>query len=657
MGQVGRQFSTFTTVTDRMEAQFLDHYNRELGYLRELGSEFAREYPAVAGRLGLDEFSCADPYVERLLEGFAFLAARVHRRLDSEFPQLTRGLLESIYPHYTRPIPSAAIVKVEPDEDEGSLAGGYRLPRGSRLQGPSSNQFPTPCRFETTQDLDLWPIRVVDVELLDRDATHSRPLPDMVTAAGVRSCLRITLQTTAGLPMSALSLKKLPIHLRGGEVAHQLLELLVAHTRVICAGQGDQGRWQKIDSSSLVAGGFETDESLLPGEPRSFSGYRLLQEYFLLPEKFLFVNLSGLQPSVASAAGKQLEIVIGFDTVDRELSGRLHREHLALHCVPVVNLFKQRADRVQISDTNPEHHLLVDRSRPMDFEIWSIEQLFGHGKTPQQEIEFLPLYAPPANMAARQKHAAYYTLDRRPRQPSTNQREYGHRSPYLGTEVFVTLTDSQQHPFRHQIRQLSSIVYCTNRDLSLLKPESGWRDALTMDGPGPVSAVECLSGPTPPRVPLTSDDGETCWRLVNHLTSNFLSLCCPHQVSDDDSDQQDTASRAAATLLRQMLYLYCPPEAPWTQRQVDGILSVQNQLVTRQLPFDGPIVHGRGVHVAVEMDESAFEGGGAFLLGSVLDRFIARFVTLNSFTQTSIHTPSRGPVHRWPVRVGSGPLV
>ncbi|MCG8650263.1 MAG: type VI secretion system baseplate subunit TssF, partial [Pirellulales bacterium] len=364
-----------------MESQFLDHYNRELGYLRELGNEFAREYPAVAGRLGMDEFSCADPYVERLLEGFAFLAARVYQRLDAEFPRFTGGLLESIYPHYTRPIPSAAVVAIQPDPDEGSLAAGYHLPRGSRLQGPSTSQFPTPCRFETTQDLDLWPLRIDRVELLSRDSTQQRPLPALMSVPGVRSCLRITLNTTAGLPMSALSIDRLSVHLRGGEIAHQLHELLFAHTHSICVGDSDQDHWQSLPAGSLIAGGFEAEESLLPEEPRSFSGYRLLQEYFLLPEKFLFANLSGLRPAVANAAGKQLEIVIGFDAVDRDLPGRLNREHLALHCVPVVNLFRQRADRVPISDTRHEHHLLVDRSRPMDFEIWSVEQLLGHGKT------------------------------------------------------------------------------------------------------------------------------------------------------------------------------------------------------------------------------------------------------------------------------------
>lgn len=640
-----------------MEAQFLDHYNRELGYLRELGSEFAREYPAVAGRLGMDQFECADPFVERLLEGFAFLAARVHRRLDSEFPQLTRGLLQSLYPHYTRPIPAAAIVQFHPDPDEGSLVDGYRMERGSRLQGPTSNACPTPCRFETTADLDLWPVRIVDVELVERGTATQRPLPASLDSASIRSGLRITLETTGGIEMAAVRMDRLPIHLRGGEIAHELLELLVAHTTTIAVGQTGTQHWQPLAASAISAGGFAPEEAMLPHEPRSFSGYRLLQEYFLLPDKFLFVEIQGLSAAIAATQGTQLEIVIGFDTVKRELNGRLAKEHLALHCVPAINLFKKRGDRIQVSQAKFEHQLLVDRSRPMDFEIWSVEELHGHGKTATQEVEFLPLYAPPTNMAARQQHAAYYTLDRRPRQPSTNQREYGHRSPYLGTEVFVTLTDAAQTPSQLPIRQLSSTVYCSNRDLAMIKPSAGWRDAFTLDGPGPVASVTCLNGPTIPRLPMTTEDGETCWRLVNHLTSNFISLCDRTRQQASSHEEAEPPGRTAAALLRQMLYLYCPADLPATRRQVDGILSVSNQAVTRQLPFAGPIVHGRGVHLEVELDEAAFEGGGAFLMGAVLDQFMARFVSLNSFTQTSVRTPARGHVHRWPVRTGTVAMI
>lgn len=632
-----------------MEAQFLDHYNRELGYLRGLGGEFAKEYPAVAGRLGLDEFSCADPYVERLLEGFAFLAARVHRRLDAEFPRLTGGLLESIYPHYTRPIPAAAIVALKPDPDEGALAAGYRLPKGTKLRGPSNQRSPTPVRFETTSELDLWPLELTNVELLDRESSGGQVLPSAMHQANVKSCLRITLATTAGLSISALQMDRLSIHVRGGEVAHRLFELLSTRTEAVTAGHGEDSEYRNLGKASIIPGGFDATDSLLPAEPRSFSGYRLLQEYFLLPEKFLFFDITGLKSATTLVDGKELHILIGLSESDQDLVGRLRSDHLALHCVPAVNLFKKRADRIQISDTNHEHQLLVDRSRPMDFEIWSVDQLHGHGKTPQQEIEFLPLYAPPTQTANRRDHAAYYTLERKPRLASIQQRELGHRSPYLGTEVFVTLTDSNERPSRHQIRQLSSTVHCTNRDLALLKPHGGWNTAFTMEGPGPVIEVACLTGPTPPRSPLTMADGEQCWRLINHLQTNLLSLSgLPDQPADAVS---------SAALLREMLYLYCPQDAPATRRQVDGVVSVATNTVTRQLPFAGPIVHGRGVSVELELDESAFEGTGAFLLASVVDRFMSQFVTLNSFTQTAFQTPTRGPVHRWPVRAGTSLLI
>ena len=174
---------------------------------------------------------------------------------------------------------------------------------------------------------------------------------------------------------------------------------------------------------------------------------------------------------------------------------------------------------------------------------------------------------------------------------------------------------------------------------------------------GPVKSIICLTNPTKPRTPLTSEDGETCWRLVNHLNSNFLSLSDRQRGSLVAGHESVDSVDSATALLRRMLYLYCPEDQPSMRRQIDGILSVKNESVTRQLPFAGPIVHGRGVHLALQMDETAFEGGGSFLLGSVLEQFMARFVSLNSFTQTSLSSPTRGPVHRWPVRTGTVSLI
>jgi type VI secretion system protein ImpG len=625
-----------------MDALFLNHYDRELAYLRELGGEFAAQYPKIAGRLGMDEFSCADPFVERLLEGFAFMAARVQRRLDSEYPQLTRALLDSIFPHYTRPIPSAGIFQVVPDVDSSSLVAGYTIPKGTRLNAAIAPRQQTGCRFDTTSDLTLWPIRIIDTEFFTRENAVGYPLPREFHTQSMRTGLRFTIEATGGLMLKDIELDALKIHLRGGEIAQALYETLIGHTQLAALGVASgSSRWTCLDSRKIAPHGFEDCDALLPQEPRSFSGYRLLQEYFMLPEKFLFVEISGLRDILKNAEGNQCKVVFGFDNYESLLVGRVSSEHLAMHCVPAVNLFRRRADRIHLQHPRNEHHLTIDRSRPLDYEVWSIEHVAGHASNSDGEVPYLPLYAPPDFDAARQRHATYFTHERRPRlvKSEASQR----RSFYPGTEVFITITDSHQEPFRHQVQQLSSLVYCTNRDLALIPPEQGWREAFTAETGGPVQQVLCIAGPTAPAPPLCGEDGETAWRLVSHLTPNYLSL-------------QDNAAGGAA-MLREILQLYCSPDDMSSHRQIEGLLNISTVPIVRRLPIAGPLTHGHGVSIKLQCDEDAFEGGGVFLFGSVLEQFFARYTAINSFTETSLSCVKRGSVHRWPVRLGNCPLI
>ncbi|MEM8735568.1 MAG: type VI secretion system baseplate subunit TssF [Planctomycetota bacterium] len=622
-----------------MDALFLNHYERELAYLRELGGEFADQYPKIAGRLGMDKFSCADPSVERLLEGFAFMAARIQRRLDSEFPQLTRGLLDTVFPHYTRPLPSAAMFQLVPDFDSSSLASGYTIPKGTRLYAQAAPGQSVACRFDTTSDTTLWPVRIAEAEFFTRDRAVGYPLPKEFRQQGMRTGLRLTLESLGGLKFNQLQLDDLQLYLQGGEVAQQLYETIVCHTKLFSAG--DSRGWTTLPESLVTPHGFDYEDSLLPQVPRSFSGYRLLQEYFMLPEKFLFVNLNGLRSHFQQLDSNECRIVLGFDSHEQSLSGRVSQEHLSMHVVPAVNLFQQRADRVHINHQQGEQHLIVDRSRPLDFEIWSIEEMHGHSTNRKGDVPFLPLYSPPAFDSDRQRHATYFTHERRTRLESSYAKQ--RRSFYPGTELFVSLTDSHQEPFRHQVQQLSATVYCTNRDLPLLPPEHGWREAFHAESAAPIQQVLCIGGPTQPGAPLVGEDGDTAWRLISHLTPNYLSL-------------QDNASGGAA-MLRELLSLYCAPYDHSARRQIEGILSIQSRQVVRRLPFPGPVTHGHGVSINLDCDEDAFEGRGVFLLGSVLEQFFSRYATINSFTETSLSTVKRGHVCRWPVRLGDAPML
>ncbi len=631
-----------------MDALFLDHYDRELAYLREMGSAFALKYPSLAGQLGLDEFQCSDPFVERLLEGFAFMAARIQRRLDAEYPQLTRALLDAVFPHYTRPIPSTAIFQLNPAHDEGSLVDGYRVPKGTRLHSEPAAGQQTGCRFDTIADIDLYPIRVAKVECISRESVTKLPLPLPLLQSSIQCILHLTLETTAAVPFSAIKLNTLRLHLRGGEIAHQLFESLSAHVQAIAATGASTTQplstdnWKILDCDQLGTASMDASETLLPSDCRSFSGYRLLQDYFVLPEKFLFIDFSGLQEVVSTVTGNQLHILFGIQQLPTRHLSRVSQEHIALHCVPAVNLFHKRADRIHLDHAQHEHQLIGDRSRPLDFEVWSVEELSAHASATAQETPCLPLYAPSSSKQESRNCPIYYAVDRRPRVPSDIMR-HPNRSPYLGTEVFLSLTDSQTAPSRSEFKQLAAKVMCTNRDLPLLTPPQGWRTAFRAEAVGPIANVLCLTGPTAPRPPLVSEEGERAWRLVSHLTPNYLSLT--------------DSSHGGAARLREILRLYSTPGNSASLRQIEGVKNITQKTIVRRVPLPGPLTFAQGLEVELTCDEEAFEGNGAFLLSSILEQFFARFVTLNSFTETHFVSSQRGSVCRWPARIGTTPLL
>jgi len=195
-----------------MDERFLALYDRELGHIREMASQFAKAYPKIAGRLSLDEFQCADPFVERLLEGFAFLTARTQMKLEAEFPRFTQSLLETIYPHYLAPTPSMVMVQFEPDPAESDLATGtIGLPRDTLLRGRKSRHDRTRCTYRTAHDLTLWPLAVTEAQYCTRELSALGVPPEL----GARAAIRLRLKASAGLPFSEIQLDNLPLYLRG----------------------------------------------------------------------------------------------------------------------------------------------------------------------------------------------------------------------------------------------------------------------------------------------------------------------------------------------------------------------------------------------------------------------------------------------------------
>ncbi len=616
-----------------MDQRLLSYYNRELSYLRELGGEFAKHFPKIAGRLGLDEFECTDPYVERLLEGFAFLAARVQLTIGAGYPRFTQGLMSILTPHLLAPTPSLGIVQFQPSPKQGVLTDGFKLPRGTALKANLGRSEQTACEYRTSQDVELWPLEIVSVS----HAGHVGDLGDLPVASrrNVKSALRIKLRTS-GVPIKDLSLDKLSFYLRGPEqLGMKLYELLVGGAVGLVARDGDGRRCGFVPSSPLRAMGFADDEALLAYDLRSFQGYRLLHEYFALPQRFLFVELSQLLGSIRACATPEIELAILLDKRDASVEAVVSSEHFGLYCTPAANLFPKRVDRIHLNERDSEYHVVVDRTRPLDFEVHSLTSVVGLGATPAATRPFLPFYA--CTERQNSESQAYFTLHRQPRLISSRRAVTGPRSTYAGGEVYISLVGGNVGPYHSGLKQLGGEALCTNRDLPLLMTLGAGTSDFTLETGAPVESVRCVTGPSEPHMPPAW--GESAWRLVSHLSLNHLSL----------SNAQDGLDAAP---LRQLLQLYGDLGSAALRREIDGVRSVTSSAVTRRLPLDGPSAFTRGLELTVDCDEAYFEGGSAFLLGAVLERFFARLVGINSFTETVLKTPQRGEIMRWPTRLG-----
>ena len=620
-----------------MDPRLLKYYNRELQHLREMGAEFAKEFPKIAGRLGLEGIECADPYVERLLEGFAFMAARVQLKLDAEFPEFTERMFDLVYPHYLAPTPSMAVVRFDPDLTEGSLADGFVLPRDTSLRSLTGRGISTACEYRTAHELTLWPLELSEAKYFPTaGALANINIEDL---AGVKAGVRFSFRATAGLAFDQLALDDLPLYLAGGDdVSRQLYEQLLGN----CVGfvvrpKGGARAWQmRMPAGQVRRYGFDDDQALLPYTRRSFQGYRLLHEYFVFPERFMFVQFAGLRQALARCGSTELEIIALFDRSVAWMESAFDASHVALFCAPIVNLFPRRADRIHIERGKSEYHVLPDRTRPMDFEVHSVTAVTGFASGNEVERRFEPFYSA-RDPVELEDQAAYFMVNREPRVLSARQRRQGARSSYIGSEAYLAIVDGRQAPFAPGLRQLEVHTLCTNRDLPLQLTLGKSHTDFSLETGAPVESVRCVAGPTRPRP--AAAEGDTAWRLLSHLSLNYLSIV-------DDGDEK------GASTLRQMLSLYANVNDPGVIRQLESIKTVSSNAVVRRMPIDGPITFGRGVEIEVTCDETGFEGMSLFLLGAVLDEFFAKHVSINTFTETVVSSEERGEVMRWPARVG-----
>jgi type VI secretion system protein ImpG len=621
-----------------MDRRLLNHYNIELAHLRQMGAEFAQQFPKIAGRLALDREAkeiCPDPFVERLLEGFAFLAARVQLKLESEFPRFTQAMLETVYPHYLCPTPSMTVVRFEPAQ----LVEGFPIPRGTTLKSLIGPEEHTPCEYRTAHSVTLWPIRIVEARYYTRDIVEL----ELPRGSEGRAAFRIRLQSVGDAPLKAIPLEQLTFFLRGtDELPVAIYEQIFSQGSAVVA-RGLTAERSKptaiLPQANLRRVGFREEEALMPYGPRGFSGYRLLHEYFACPQRFLFFEIVGLQDAIRQFDCNQMDLIIVLDDQDVRLENRVDASNFELFCTPAINLFPRRTDRIALVDRVSEFHVVVDRTRPVDFEIYQIEAVTGHGEAAEDEQQIHPFYlARDLDLGS----SAFYAVNRLPRVLSEKEKKFGQATPYAGSEVYLSLVDGADAPYSDSLDQLSVKALCTNRHLPIQMAVGVGRTDFTLDVHAPVARVTCVTAPTPPRPPFA--EGARAWRIINHLSLNYLSLL-------------DHAGGDGAVAFRDLLNLYAEPENAYLRKQIKGVRSVKAKQIVRRVPAPGPIAFARGLEIGVLFDESAFEGTGVFLLGAVLEQFFARYVSLNSFTETVIRTSQRGEIMRWSTQPGNRHLI
>lgn len=605
--------------------------------MRGTAGEFAREFPKVASRLSLDEFACGDPYVERLLEGFAFLAARVQLKLGAEFPQFTQSILETVYPHYLLPTPSMAVVEFAFDVTRSGLENGFKIQRGSVLRSVIEKDERTACEYRPGHSVTLWPIKVTQAEYYTRDLSSLNPPASVVSA---KAAIRIRLETPADLAFSSLNMDSLTFFIRGAEdFPMQIFEQIFAHgMNVLVQPTEKPFAWQRVlPAENISHVGFADEEALLPVGARSFRGYRLLQEYFAFPQRFLFFRVEGLRECIKRCESNVIDLVILLDREELKLEGRVDAGNFVLHCAPVINLFPKRADIIHLSDKITEFHVVPNRTRPMDFEVYQVIGVTGFGVRVDEKQAFAPFYSA-TDIEKTNGGGAYFTVNRTPRMMSSKEKQHGRRSSYGGSEVFLSIVDSAAAPYRSDLRQLAVETLCTNRDLPIQMNIGRGKTDFDLDVSSPVDSVRCVSGPTAPRP--SNAEGEISWRIINHLSLNYLSLV----------DSPDGKGSAA---IRDLFRLYCDTRDRQASKQIEGVLSVNSRPVTRRIRDQGQIAFVRGLEIVLEFDEVAFEGTGVFILGAVMNVFFSKYVSINSFTETVIKTRERGEIMRWPANLGT----
>lgn len=645
-----------------MNRAFLEAYNRELALLYERSKEFAEDYPGIAERLGGLTRNNLDPAVAGLLEGAAFMAARVQLKIDSEFETFTNEILERLLPNFLAPTPSVVLVQAEPAFDNEALLKGQHFPAGAYLDARYVDRDQRiSCRFRLSAPLSIWPLRLDHAAMVNGpgafQALGLEVLPQ--TAGGLHLTLACPAPDDpegAVSPMSGLRLDRLPLHISG-----DLAESVAIYEQMFCATRRITLRYLDargdpvfipVPPEALEQIGFEDGEAIFAEDTAVFRGFTLLREFFMFPQKFLGFALNGLRPLLARVPAGRVDLLFEMDSMRPSLPPRVGAGHFRLFAAPAVNLFEENSSQVRLDARRHEYIVTPDSSPASHYEVHRVTDVFAYYQGIQNKVPVHPLYALPAE-ATDPRSALFFTTRTRPRRLTAKERRFGRTEGYRGTETLISIYEPGGLDSTDRVQRLQVRTLCSNRHLPAYLPLAQSEADFRLNDDATVS-LRCIAGPTPPResvlaraaeAPHRATVGPVPWRLIAYLSLNALGI-------DDRGTNGDGGAG-----LREILTLFSDVTSATTERHIRGLRAVTSRPVTRSIRRGGAFLAARGIEITLRLDERAFEGSGIMLIGAVLDRFLAEYASVNSFTQVVVESEQRGRVKVWPPRTGQGPLL
>lgn len=611
-----------------MTDELLPYYEKELAFIRQMGAEFAKEHPKIAGRLGISSETIEDPHVSRLVEGFAYLNSRIQHKLEDDFPELSDALLNVIFPHYQRPIPSMSIIQFVADREQ--LDSKFTIDRKTLVE--TEHFQGENCRFSTVYPVELLPVKITHAAVIGRP--FATPGSDKMSGAG--GVLKISLETfNEEILFNELKPEQLRFYLKGQpQHIHPLYELLLNGSQRVVLSTGETDTAPVFLPADIIKPvGFGIDEGVLPYPPASFIGYRLLTEYFAFPEKFMFVDFAGLADHIPANAETRLDIYIYLKNSDIELEHNVNADTFMLGCCPIINLFEHRADPIKLDHTQHEYQVVPDARRPVGYEVYSVNEVVASTSSGDTR-PYLPFYGLTHKHLDNDDHAYWFA--------SRRNAKLGYEERDDGTDVFLSLVDLQFNPNIPEDRTLSIRTTCSNRDLPAKLPFTLDQPKLQcVDSAPPCSRIRCVTQPSAAVRPPLRDYAR--WRLLSHLNLNHLSL---------------TGGSSATEALKEILRLYDFNETSVTRALIESISSVNARTISAPLPIDGRATMCRGIEIEIILDGSLLTGSSGFLYATVLEHFFALYCSVNSFSRVLIRLKNKeGYLKKCPPRAGEKILL